>query len=92
VGFETVSGSGATLSGSGATLSGSGTATLSGSGATLSGSGTATLVSGSGTATLVSGSGANAGGGIGGLRKNTGILFNYINIFYFKYLLRELLK
>jgi hypothetical protein len=84
VGFETVSGSGATLSGSGATLSGSG--------ATLSGSGTATLVSGSGAATLVSGSGANAGGGIGGLRKNTGILFNYINIFYFKYLLRELLK
>jgi hypothetical protein len=84
VGFETVSGSGATVSGSGATVSGSG--------ATLSGSGTATLVSGSGTATLVSGSGANAGGGIGGLRKNTGILFNYINIFYFKYLLRELLK
>jgi hypothetical protein len=84
VGFETLSGSGATVSGSGATVSGSG--------ATLSGSGTATLVSGSGTATLVSGSGANAGGGIGGLRKNTGILFNYINIFYFKYLLRELLK
>jgi hypothetical protein len=91
VGFETLSGSGATVSGSGATVSGSG-ATVSGSGATLSGSGTATLVSGSGTATLVSGSGANAGGGIGGLRKNTGILFNYINIFYFKYLLRELLK